>query len=416
MFKLAKEIQRLERNILWPGRDVKTYQDGRARSAILSENKPLAESSQREKAEDASSSLFRIQQDEWDDDEEDDDEDDDEIILLDFDLFDGDSEVQNGRRLRTSIRELQRTRAPRERRPRGRMGTGSKKDPGKGKGKGKGKGAPGSKKSKKKSGKKGKGKGGNSMPSAPFTPTVPLPPSAPTAPTAPTIPSPTKAPTNRPTPPPSPRPSTSNPDETPTPTETPVELPTVEPGRPTNEPTPQPTPELSPEPTPEPTDQPVAVASSAPSEGGTAFPTPTGPFERCFINDSPNIGCPPPDLARLCDKYNDGTFDECFNACIDAFCCIHDSQAERSLSCSGETNCRFFDPCYIVWWKLHDTIGPAPYLRLEQNEPFYEGLTTEDFIQVFVDRPDFFDQFFGHHFLTDDLPLTDETFTDPNNW
>jgi len=75
----------------------------------------------------------------------------------------------------------------------------------------------------------------------------------------------------------------------------------------------------------------------------------------------------------------------------------------------------FYEPCYIVWFKLHDTIGPAPYLRLDDNEAFYD-VNNDDFVQIFVDRPDFFNQLFGHHFMTDDLPLTDDTFVDPNNW
>ena len=28
--------------------------------------------------------------------------------------------------------------------------------------------------------------------------------------------------------------------------------------------------------------------------------------------------------------------------------------------------------CYIAWWKLHDTVGPATQLRLEQSDDFFD--------------------------------------------
>lgn len=301
-------------------------------------------------------------------------------------------------------------------------------------------------KKKKASGKKTKKqgkKGGKKGPVAPFASPIfetarPLPPSvsptprpadgdrtktpsenpalSPTVePGGPTTPSPTPpfgatpAPTPNPTPDPTPDP-TPNPTPDPTPAPTPRPIGPGETADPTSEPTPGPTTEPTPvqvDPTLEPTPAPVR----------TSFPTPVGPFSRCFVDDSPTIGCPRPDIAAVCDKYNPlSSFDDCFAGCIDAFCCIHDSISERAPSCSDETNCVFFDPCYIIWYKLHDTIGPAPYLRLEQNEAFYQGLTNDDFKQIFVDRPDFKDQFFGHHFLTDDLPLTDDTFNNEDNW
>jgi hypothetical protein len=52
---------------------------------------------------------------------------------------------------------------------------------------------------------------------------------------------------------------------------------------------------------------------------------------------------------------------------------------------------------------------------LEQNEPFYDGL---DFTRLENDLASdqvFFQQLFGHHFDTDDVP-TDDTFEDENNW
>ncbi len=161
-----------------------------------------------------------------------------------------------------------------------------------------------------------------------------------------------------------------------------------------------------------------APATEAPVVGSnrTAYPTPTTPFTRCFEADSPDIGCPDSDIGAKCDKYNPAaSFSSCMATCIDAFCCIHDSQSKRATSCSNEKNCVFFDPCYIVWFTLHDTIGPAPYIRLDKTEPFFD-VSDAQLEQMFLDRPDFYDQLFGHHFMTDDLPLTDATFVDPKNW
>ena len=140
------------------------------------------------------------------------------------------------------------------------------------------------------------------------------------------------------------------------------------------------------------------------------------PGTRCFPSDSDIVPCPDPQLAAICDKYNPiALFSKCYADCVDAFCCIHDSAATRSPSCSKDVNCQFFKPCYIVWFKLHDTIGPAPFLRLKQNEAFYD-INDDDFQKVIQDNTAFYNQFLGHHFLTDDLPLTDATFIDPANW
>jgi hypothetical protein len=156
--------------------------------------------------------------------------------------------------------------------------------------------------------------------------------------------------------------------------------------------------------------------TSSPVEEGPTFEP--GTFERCFPSNSTDfsVPCPVPDLAALCDKYNSlASFSKCYAQCIDAFCCIHDSEANRSPTCAKDFNCRFFKPCYIVWFKLHDTIGPAPFLRLDQNEAFFD-VNDDDFKQVIENNPEFYQQFYGHHFLTDDLPLTEATFVDPNNW
>jgi hypothetical protein len=52
---------------------------------------------------------------------------------------------------------------------------------------------------------------------------------------------------------------------------------------------------------------------------------------------------------------------------------------------------------------------------LNQIEPFFD-VNAAELQQIFVDRPDFFEQMFGHFFFTDDLPLDDATFVDSNNW
>jgi len=275
-----------------------------------------------------------------------------------------------------------------------------------------------------------KGKKNNMVAPAPVAPIVTIPVLAPSSPSPPPTPPPTPDPTPDPTP--MPTESRNSLRETPEPTPTPTLRPTPDPtprptlegdpnspGTPSFLPTPDPTPVPTPDPTPDPTPEPTIPVTDQPSDGPdtTPFPTPDGPFTRCFVDRSPGIGCPQPNLREVCDKYNaDASFSECFQGCIDAFCCIHDSESTRAKSCSKQENCSFFDPCYIIWYKLHDTIGPAPYLRLEQDEAFYADVKTEEFKQVLSNRPDFKTQLFGHHFQTDDLPLTDDTFNTQDNW
>lgn len=145
--------------------------------------------------------------------------------------------------------------------------------------------------------------------------------------------------------------------------------------------------------------------------------------------DSP-LPCPNPRMKQVCDKNNNelyppgdpkagqriSNFKDCYNMCKPSFCCIHSSTSKKlSPSCSKEyENCPLYYPCYIIWWKLHDTIGPATYLRVEQKEPFFNVKLTE-LEEDFKADPTFFNQLFGHHFDTDD-PLTDDLFEDENNW
>lgn len=145
--------------------------------------------------------------------------------------------------------------------------------------------------------------------------------------------------------------------------------------------------------------------------------------------DSP-LPCPNPKMKQVCDKNNNelyppgdpkagqriSNFKDCYDMCKPSFCCIHSSTSKKiSPSCSKEyENCPLYYPCYIIWWKLHDTIGPATYLRVEQKEPFFNVKLTE-LEEDFAVDPTFFNQLFGHHFDTDD-PLTDDLFEDENNW
>jgi hypothetical protein len=145
--------------------------------------------------------------------------------------------------------------------------------------------------------------------------------------------------------------------------------------------------------------------------------------------DSP-LPCPNRMMKQVCDKNNNelyppgdpkagqriSNFKDCYDMCKPSFCCIHSSTSKNlSPSCSKEyENCPLYYPCYIIWWKLHDTIGPATYLRVEQKEPFFNVKLTE-LEEDFAADPAFFNQLFGHHFDTDD-PLTDDLFEDENNW
>jgi len=94
----------------------------------------------------------------------------------------------------------------------------------------------------------------------------------------------------------------------------------------------------------------------------------------CPSAGSSGVPCAPDDLPAMCDKYSDmGSFRSCFEACKPSFCCIHDAQNnDRAVPCPGDENCSQYSYCYIVWWKLHDTVGPASYLQLEQADDFFD--------------------------------------------
>eukprot|EP00559_Dactyliosolen_fragilissimus_P004705 CAMPEP_0184861752 /NCGR_PEP_ID=MMETSP0580-20130426/6361_1 /TAXON_ID=1118495 /ORGANISM="Dactyliosolen fragilissimus" /LENGTH=276 /DNA_ID=CAMNT_0027359349 /DNA_START=157 /DNA_END=987 /DNA_ORIENTATION=- len=131
-----------------------------------------------------------------------------------------------------------------------------------------------------------------------------------------------------------------------------------------------------------------------------------------------NLPCPTEDIDRKCDKYNGGDFLECYFECKISFCCIHDSKSQTySPSCSDEPNCPAYNPCYIIWWKLHDTIGPANFLRLPQSENFFQGADFQFILDELNDPNDtvFFQQLFGHHFDSEEEPVDDQI-QDPSNW
>jgi len=76
-----------------------------------------------------------------------------------------------------------------------------------------------------------------------------------------------------------------------------------------------------------------------------------------------------------------------------------------------------------VWWKLHDTIGPAIYLQLEQDDDFFDIL---DARELLFDDTDFLSKLFLHHFddvqqILDAASVNqvldlNQVFDDPNYW
>lgn len=151
-------------------------------------------------------------------------------------------------------------------------------------------------------------------------------------------------------------------------------------------------------------------------------------------NSPAAVPCAPTNLDQMCDKYdsnNQGKFSLCFNACIPSFCCIHGKlmsvpcyissyeallnlpskffltssltssdapPATNSIApnCNTDSNCAQYASCYIVWWKLHDTIGPATQLIIEQNDDFFD--VPNDFIQVDLTNEEFYREMLFHHF------------------
>lgn len=149
--------------------------------------------------------------------------------------------------------------------------------------------------------------------------------------------------------------------------------------------------------------------------------------KKCQDPTVTSLPCPPDNLGRVCDKYNGGKFSTCLQLCKPSFCCIHDSKATNpdKASCHlTEPNCRNYQACYIVWWKLQDTVGPANFLRIQQDDDFFDWENTDFAIEF--NNPEtlgfYLGQLYGHH-SDDDTPIdeypytvTDEFFEDPANW
>lgn len=139
------------------------------------------------------------------------------------------------------------------------------------------------------------------------------------------------------------------------------------------------------------------------------------------------IPCAPDNLNQICNKYDPaGSFSACFDACKPSFCCIHgkrrledyclivtihtlttyqiccntaDAPPESNQvapNCNKDVNCAQYGICYIAWWKLHDTVGPATQLQLEQNDDFFDidaSTISED-----QTNSEFYREMLFHHF------------------
>ncbi|KAI2505757.1 hypothetical protein MHU86_8719 [Fragilaria crotonensis] len=154
----------------------------------------------------------------------------------------------------------------------------------------------------------------------------------------------------------------------------------------------------TPKPIGKPTRAPVPTSRN-PNAGGVVIPTYTYDRGNCPKKGSTGLPCAPNNLAQLCSKYdskNLGRFSTCLKACEPSFCCIHDAPEETNSiapTCVEDENCAQYAPCYIVWWKIHDTIGPAAYLHLSQNDDFFDVDKLQD---VTTDR-NFYAQWAYHH-------------------
>jgi len=88
--------------------------------------------------------------------------------------------------------------------------------------------------------------------------------------------------------------------------------------------------------------------------------------------------------------------------CKPSFCCIYDAK-ENYLAqpCSTDENCAQYAYCYIIWFKLHDTIGPAIHLRMQyQNDDAFYNYQNDDVFSP-IEEPlndDFWSQVVFHHF------------------
>ena len=228
-------------------------------------------------------------------------------------------------------------------------------------------------------------------------------------------------------------------NQTPNPSNKPSSEPTAKPK--VSKPTPNP----SPKPTSEPTASPTFKLSSVPSVMPTFIdptPSPTNkPTLEQGIYRYDNGDCPADgplgvpcaegtNIRKICNRYHElGSFAECWKICEPAFCCIHDADPQQNFiapSCSKDSNCAQYAYCYIVWFKFHDTFGPATYLNVEQKgSDFFDVPNSE----VRSDRPQngFFSQLYFHHFNdvveiinrgrdSDGTFRLSNVFENPENW
>jgi|AntRauTorckE5430_2_1112549.scaffolds.fasta_scaffold00569_3 hypothetical protein len=177
---------------------------------------------------------------------------------------------------------------------------------------------------------------------------------------------------------------------------------------PSNQPSSPPTSQRpSSEPSPQPFDQ-TSSPTKTSSPTFTAAPTLEDVY-RYDAGNCPNAGstglaCSDPNLRKICDRYDAefGSFRKCWEICTPAFCCIHDAENNfEAPSCSLDQNCAQYSYCYIVWFKFHDTFGPATFLDIENGEggngEFFDVPNSEvRGADKFGD--DFFDQLYFHHF------------------
>jgi len=136
----------------------------------------------------------------------------------------------------------------------------------------------------------------------------------------------------------------------------------------------------------------------------------------------PNVGalgvpCAPDNISSLCNKYDreNGSFKSCLDACAPAFCCIHDAPREEndlSPNCNADENCPQYNYCYIAWWKLHDTVGPALFLKVEQDDDFYDVEAKE--IQGDSTGNALYTQVLLHHFDDIEQVIADGTVETPD--
>jgi len=216
------------------------------------------------------------------------------------------------------------------------------------------------------------------------------------------------------------------------PSQIPIPSPTISPA---------PSPVVSPPPEP-PTSQPPSYQSPSSQPQSQRLPTQSPQVSRSprpTISDSPTIEgdiyrydpgncpnegaegvpCSEGNLRKVCDRYNEelGSFRKCWELCEPAFCCIHDANPDTNPvapSCSSDENCAQYAYCYIVWFKFHDTFGPAQYLNLEQEGNFFDVPNEEvrgDDKLVDGGEP-FFNQLYFHHF--DDYALANDAGLDSN--